>query len=50
MWTIVKAFIEFVTVLLLLCSGCLITGHVGSQLPSQGWNPTPLTGRQSLNH
>ena len=50
MWTIVKVFIEFVTVLFPLCSGCLVTGHVGSQLPSKGWNPTPSIRRQSVNH
>ena len=50
----IKVFIEFVTVLLhktiVLCFGFLAMKHVGSELPAQGSNPPPCTGRQSLNH
>ena len=43
MWTILKVFIECVTILLLFhVLVFLAKRHVGSLLPHQGWNPHPL--------
>ena len=46
MWSILKVFIEFVTMLLLFyVLVFLATRHVGSQLPDQGLNSDPCIGR-----
>ena len=42
MWTILKVFTEFVTILLVLWYGFLAAKHEGSYLPDQGSNPHPL--------
>ena len=47
MWTILKVFTEFLTVLLLFY---VLVFWSGSQFPDQGWNPHDSTRRQSLNH
>ena len=51
MCTILKVFIEFVTILLLLCFGFLATRHMWDlSSPTRDRTRTPCTGRQSLNH
>ena len=50
MWTSFKIFIEICSnIASALCFGFLIARHVGSQLPNQGLNWPPCTGRRSPN-
>ena len=50
MWTIFKAFIEFVIILLLLYALVFWPQGMWDQLPDQGSNLHPCIGRWNLNH
>ena len=45
-----KFFIDFVTILLVLCFSFLVMRHVGSCCLTNNWTHTACIGRQSLNH
>ena len=51
MWTILKVFVEFVTILLLFYILVFwLQGTWDLSFPTRDWTCTPCTGRQSLNH
>ena len=45
-----KVFIEFVTILLVLCFAFCLQGMWDLSSPTRDWTCTPCSGRQSSNH